>query len=115
MSDPRLLRPDWDAGRAAPRRRTRLLVLLALPLAAWYFVWLLQPERVGEPALYGLLVAAELFNLCQATGFWWTITRARSAERSDGERSDGERSDRAGSGRAAAVDVLIPAYDEPVE
>jgi cellulose synthase (UDP-forming) len=110
MSDPRLLRPDWDAGRAAPRRRTRLFVLLALPLAAWYFVWLLQPERVGEPALYGLLVAAELFNLCQATGFWWTITRARSAERPDDVRSDG-----AGSGPAAVVDVLIPVYDEPVE
>jgi cellulose synthase/poly-beta-1,6-N-acetylglucosamine synthase-like glycosyltransferase len=104
MSDPRLQPPAWDAGRSAPRRRTRLLVLLALPLAAWYFVWLLQPERVGDPALYCILIAAELFNLCQAAGFWWTITRARAPEPPEEPGA-----------RRAAVDVLIPVYDEPVE
>jgi cellulose synthase (UDP-forming) len=115
MSDPRLLFPDWDAGRAAPRLRTMLLVLLAVPLAVWYFGWLLQPDRVGEPALYGLLVAAELFNLCQAAGFWWTITRASGfwskVTRPPGEEPAADL----GSGLAPEVDVLVPVYDEPIE
>jgi cellulose synthase (UDP-forming) len=101
--DPRLARPAWDAAEAPPRWRIRALVLLAIPLAAWYFGWLLQPERIGEPILYGLLVGAELFNLVQASGFWWTVTRA-PARLVPGRRR-----------RSAVVDVLIPVYDEPVE
>jgi len=101
--DPRLLAPAWDAGRAAPTRRLRLLVLLALPLMAWYFGWLLQPERVGHPLLFAMLVAAELFNLAQASGFWWTITRRPRAWR---RRPLSER---------VAVDVMVPVYDEPID
>jgi cellulose synthase (UDP-forming) len=105
MTDPRMVPPSWDAARGAPRKRVVLLVLLALPLAAWYFGWLLQPERVGQPALFGLLVAAELFNLCQAAGFWWTITRVRRPLPMLP----------AGEWIATDVDVLIPVYDEPLE
>lgn len=101
--DPRLLPPRWDPARAARRRPVVLLVALAIPLAAWYFGWLLQPDRVGHPLLFALLVAAELFNLCQAAGFWWTVRRARTPRRAPRLR---ER---------VAVDVLIPVYDEPVE
>jgi cellulose synthase (UDP-forming) len=102
--DPRLLEPDWDASRAASRQRLRLLILIAIPLAAWYFGWLLQPERIGHPLLYGMLAGAELFNLIQAVGFWWTISRNRSRP--------------AGGGKMPAktpVDVFVPVYDEPVE
>ncbi|MBS1883183.1 MAG: glycosyltransferase [Actinobacteria bacterium] len=100
--DPRLLPPAWSPAPAPPRR-VRLLALLMVPLALWYFGWLLQPGRVGVPALFALLVAAELFNLCQATGFWWTVTRR----------------DRAPAlalppgAKPPLVDVLIPTYDEP--
>ncbi|HEX4731072.1 MAG TPA: glycosyltransferase [Solirubrobacterales bacterium] len=103
-ADPRLLPPDWSASAAAPPRRLRLLVLLAIPLAVWYFGWLLQPGRVGVPALFGLLVAAELFNLLQAGGFWWTVTR-RGRRRPAAARRVGE---------PPLVDVLIPTYDEPL-
>jgi cellulose synthase (UDP-forming) len=103
-ADPRLLPPDWSASAAAPPRRLRLLVLLAIPLAVWYFGWLLQPGRVGVPALFGLLVAAELFNLLQAGGFWWTVTRRRR-QRPEAPRRVGE---------PPLVDVLIPTYDEPL-
>ena len=102
-ADPRLLPPRWDAGAAAPMRRVRLLVLIALPLAAWYFGWLLQPDRIGQPVLYAMLVGAELFNLAQASGFWWTVTRAPRAGR------------RRPLSRRVKVDVMIPVYDEPVD
>jgi len=103
--DPRLRPPTWDA--AAPRRRRRLVVRLALcalvPLALFYFAWLLAPERVGHPLLYALLVVAEVFNLAQAIGFWWTCA---------GERD--RRRPAVRSGSPPLVDVLIPVYDEPV-
>jgi cellulose synthase/poly-beta-1,6-N-acetylglucosamine synthase-like glycosyltransferase len=66
-----------------------------------YFTWLLQPVRIGEPALYVLLVGAEVFNLAQAVGFWWTCGGARS------RRPLGTHS-------TPRVDVFIPVYDEPV-
>ena len=103
--DPRLLEPLWDAGPVSGRRRlaVRTLLLLGLPLAVWYFGWLLQPERMGHPALFGLLVAAELFNLVQALGFWWTAASDRPVRPV------------APLGRAPEVDVLVPVYGEPVE
>jgi cellulose synthase (UDP-forming) len=104
--DPRLEPPRWDgrAGRHAALR-VRLLALVALPLTAWYFAWLLEPGRMGSPILYITLIAAEAFNLVQAVGFWWTASRqrARPALRM------------AGGGPPPAVDVLVPTYDEPVD
>ena len=68
----------------------------------WYFGWLLQPDRVGTPVLYGILIAAELFNLSQALGFWWTVSHERVREK----RAPTQR---------VAVDVFIPVYKEPPE
>ena len=73
-------------------------------LAGWYFVWLLRPARVGNPVLYGLLVAAEVFNLVQAVGFWWTCWHGR-------DRADAPPP-RTGH---AGVDVFIPVYNEPLD
>jgi cellulose synthase (UDP-forming) len=103
--DPRLLEPRWGAAPASGRRRLalRVLLLVGLPLAAWYFGWLLQPERIGHPVLFGLLVAAELFNLVQAVGFWWTAAADRPPRRA------------APLGRTPRVDVLVPVYGEPLE
>lgn len=103
--DPRHAAPTWDAG-GDPRsaRRLRLTLLLAAPLILWYFGWLLQPERIGNPALYAALITAEIFNLTQAVGFWWTTARQRV--RAPLALLPGGR---------AAVDVFIPTYDEPVE
>jgi cellulose synthase (UDP-forming) len=103
--DPRLREPRWSAARQSGGRRAavRVLFMLGLPLVAWYFGWLLQPERVGHPVLFGLLVVAEVFNLVQALGFWWTASSERR------RRWAGEL------GRTATVDVLVPVYGEPVE
>ncbi len=104
-ADPRLGAVRWSplATRGAVRR-VRVLVVLNVALAAWYFGWLLQPGRIGNPALYGLLVAAEVFNLVQAAGFWWTVRRDRARD-----------PELQWTGSPAAVDVLIPVYNEPVD
>jgi cellulose synthase (UDP-forming) len=78
----------------------RILILIGLPCAVWYFGWLLQPDRVGTPVLYGILITAELFNLSQALGFWWTVAHERVREK------------RAPT-QWLTVDVFIPVYKEP--
>ncbi|CAA9209274.1 MAG: Cellulose synthase (UDP-forming), partial [uncultured Actinomycetospora sp.] len=102
--DVRLREPHWTpvVPGASVRRRVRVMALVGVPLVLWYLSWLLSPERVGHPVLYGLLVAAEALNVLQAVGLWWTAAneRVRPAKPPT---------------RPASVDVLIPRYDEPVE
>jgi cellulose synthase (UDP-forming) len=81
------------------------VIAAGLPLLALYFGWLLQPERIGHPVLYGILVAAELFNAGQAIGFWWTCARDRARPRLAGVDRRVE----------VDVDVFVPVYNEPVE
>src|SRR4051794_23964626 len=106
MTDVRLLAPDWDARAGSGTAwRLRLLLVVAVPLAALYATWLLQPERIGNPVLFALLVLAEAFNLVQALGFWWTTARQRCRPPLR----------LAGGGPPPEVDVFVPVYDEPVE
>lgn len=95
----------WSpAGRWQDTRRKMMLLLpLNVAFSIWYFSWLLQPGRVGSPVLFGLLLAAEVFNLAQAAGFWWTASRARGEVILPPAPA------------TEAVDVLIPVYSEPVE
>ena len=104
IDDPRLGPVQWRADDV-PRSRftTHLLLLLAIAVSAWYFGWLLQPSRVGTPWLFGLLVAAECFNLVQACGFWWTASR------------DAPRRPQQPLTTTRDVDVLIPVYGEAVD
>jgi cellulose synthase (UDP-forming) len=103
-NDPRLREPTWSA--AAPGRAARARILLVgvggALAAVIYLGWLLRPERIGNPVLFPLLVVAELFNVVQALGFWWTCARS------------GNRPHRPHVGRPH-VDVLIPVYGEPVD
>ncbi|HEU4657132.1 MAG TPA: glycosyltransferase [Capillimicrobium sp.] len=104
-TDPRTTPPTWDAqGSRGLTWKVRMLALVALPLGAFYLTWLAQPERIGHPVLFALLLAAELFNFVQAAGFWWTCSRQRC-------RTPLRL---AGGGAPPEVDVLIPVYDEPV-
>jgi cellulose synthase (UDP-forming) len=102
--DVRLRRLTWQPvpTTVSVRTRVRITSLLGLPLAVWYFGWLLNPDRVGTPYLYAVLIAAELFNLTQALGFWWTCANERVREK----RGPSER---------VAVDVFIPVYKEPTD
>ncbi|MFG2042825.1 glycosyltransferase family 2 protein [Dactylosporangium sp. NPDC048998] len=89
----------------------RLLVMLSLAASVWYFGWLLQPGRVGDPVLYWVLVLAETFNLVQALGFWWTCAHNRTSPRPKMRRTAPKMRRTAN----VNVDVLIPVYNEPVE
>jgi cellulose synthase (UDP-forming) len=102
--DVRLRRLTWQPvpTTVSVRTRVRIMALLGLPLAVWYFSWLLNPERIGTPYLFGLLIAAEIFNLVQALGFWWTCANERVRE----PRAPSER---------VAVDVFVPVYKEPTD
>jgi cellulose synthase (UDP-forming) len=102
--DIRLRRPTWNPlPRGLPVRvRVRLAAVIGLPLVLFYLVWLLNPSRIGQPELYALLVFAELLNVVQAIGFWWTCAFERIREPK-------------APTRPVACDVLIPRYDEPSE
>jgi cellulose synthase (UDP-forming) len=104
-TDPRLREPTWSAATPGRRHRlrVRLLTAVAAPMALFYFAWLLVPDRVGHPVLYAALVIAELFNLVQAAGFWWTCARERS-RRPSSVRDLPEPPE---------VDVFVPVYGEP--
>ena len=104
ITDTRMRRPDWSAaGPAGARRRwIRFLLVATVPLALFYFAWLLQPQHIGQPVLYALLLAAEMFNAAQALGFWWTCARERPWRRTLWDAPP------------PAVDVFVPVYDEPV-
>ena len=101
-TDPRLGRVNWPIPPVdSARRRAFFMALVCIPLAVWYLSWLLQGQRIGNPVLFGLLIAAEAFNLVQAIGFWWTCSR---------QRQRGGREPLT----PAAVDVMIPVYDEAI-
>jgi cellulose synthase (UDP-forming) len=102
--DVRLRRVTWQPVPTgiSIRRRVRLLLIPGIPFAIWYFGWLLNPHRVGTPYLYGILIAAELFNFAQALGFWWTTANKRVREKKP-------------PSQWTAVDVFIPVYKEPPE
>ncbi|HEX4903613.1 MAG TPA: cellulose synthase catalytic subunit [Acidimicrobiales bacterium] len=83
-----------------------LFPVLGTVSAGAYLWWLVQPSRIGHPALYALLLVVELFNITQAIAFWVTTARGRLRRRRPaplGWLSEPE------------VDVFVPVYDEPVE
>jgi cellulose synthase (UDP-forming) len=103
VSDPRLGPIRWPMpDERGARRRALVMALICSVLAVWYLSWLLGGAHVGNPVLFGLLIAAEGFNLMQAVGFWWTCSQQRM------------RPGRAPTG-GEAVDVMIPTYDEPLD
>ena len=102
--DVRLRRPSWQPvpSGISVRVRIRFLAALGLPLGVWYYTWLFNPTHVGTPVMYAFLIVAEVMNLIQAFGFWWTCGNERARE----PRGPSQR---------VAVDVFIPVYKEPAE
>jgi len=58
-------------------RNCRLFAVISTITALFYLKWLLFDAVPQNVPLYWLLVAAELFNITQAAGFWFTISRQR--------------------------------------
>jgi cellulose synthase (UDP-forming) len=93
-----------DEGWKAIDRRLRILIPIGVIISVSYVLWLLLPERVGNPYVYGILIAAQLFNFIQGMGFMWTIWPRR----------------RRGVpppwlGTPPDVDIFIPVYNEPLD
>jgi cellulose synthase (UDP-forming) len=91
--------------RAAYLRTCRILSAISALTAVLYLKWLFfdaRPENIG---LLILLIVAEVFNIVQAAGFWWTISTQRWTEprRIDFARTH-ER-----------VDIFITVYGEPID
>ncbi len=67
--------PSWR--RRAYLRSCRVLAVLSAAAAIFYLRWLLFAAKPENHILYGFLVAAEVFNIAQSTGFWITISKQR--------------------------------------
>src|SRR3954462_9798331 len=102
-ADPRLGPIHWPLpDQRQARRRALIMALICVVLAVWYLSWLLGGAHVGNPVLFGLLIAAESFNLVQAVGFWWTCSHQRMRE---GRPPGGTK----------AVHALTPVSADPVD
>ncbi len=91
--------------RAAYLRNCRILSLASTVLAALYLKWLLFDARPENHALYLLLVFAELFNVAQAAGFWYTISMQRWSEPRTPDFSQTNET----------VDVFVTVLGEPAD
>ncbi|MGD0391228.1 MAG: glycosyltransferase [Acidimicrobiales bacterium] len=85
-------------------RRLRVLIPIGTTISVAYLLWLLLPERVGNPYLYWALIGAQIFNFIQGMGFMWTIWPRRRRP-----------TDPALVGPPPDVDIFIPVYNEPLD
>jgi cellulose synthase (UDP-forming) len=85
-------------------RRLRILLPIGVMFSVGYLLWLLVPQRVGNPYLFGALVTAQIFNFFQGIGFMWTVWPRRRRPPFP-----------ALVGPPPDVDVFIPVYNEPLD
>ena len=104
--DVRLRKVTWQPVPRADRAcatRVRIMALLGLPFAVWYFGWLLNPDRIGDPYLYG------------------HPDRGRALQPHPGASASGGRARTSACAKPKApsewlaVDVFVPVYKEPVD
>lgn len=86
-------------------RACRLLSIASTIAALVYLKWLLLDAEPDNLALYYLLVGAELFNIVQAAGFWYTISTQKWTSPPPMDFSV----------TTETVDVFITVYGEPYE
>jgi cellulose synthase (UDP-forming) len=92
--------------RRAYLRNCRILAVVATIFAALYLKWLLFDTHPVSRPLYVILVAAEVFNIVQAAGFWYTISRQKWSEPPAASAT----------GRnLASVDVFVTVCGEPFD
>jgi cellulose synthase (UDP-forming) len=91
--------------RARYLRTCRWLALLCAATAGFYLWWLVFDARAANPYLFGVLMAAEGFNLIQAAGFWYTIATQRWTDPPDADFT----------ALPGGVDVFITVCGEPAD
>lgn len=80
---------------------TRFLVLLSVIATGAYVGWWVTPGHMGNPVLFWLLAAAELFTVSHMTGVWQAVWSQRIDLPPPGTRE-------------FTVDVFIATYGEPL-
>ncbi len=85
-------------------RRLRIFLPIGMTLSVGYLLWLLVPERVGNPYLFGALITAQIFNFFQGIGFMWTVWPRQRRPAFP-----------ALVGPLPDVDVFIPVYNEALD
>ncbi len=95
---------------ARSRRPSYLVICRALSVlsgiaAIVYLKWLLFDARPDNYILYGMLVAAELFNVAQASGYWHTIITQQWVEPPTPNFSKTMES----------VDIYVTVFGEPAD
>ena len=91
--------------RAAYLAMCRMLSVLCILTAAFYLKWLFFDALPDNRFLFWMLVGAEVFNIVQAAGFWYTISTQRWTDPAPVDFSS----------TAETVDVFITVYGEPVD
>lgn len=86
-------------------RTCRILAGLSALSALVYMKWLYFDSRPDNMVLFGLLMAAETFNIVQAAGFWYTISMQKWVEPAVADFS----------ATGETVDIFITVCGEPEE
>ncbi len=84
---------------------SRSLLLVNILVAAVYFSWWLAPGKIGNPYLFGLLFAGEVYHLLMALSFWYTVWPQKKRHPDFVTASS----------FYPTVDVFIPVAGEPLE
>jgi len=96
---------DIARSRARYLRNCRILIVACMLAAAFYLQWLLSAARPENAVLFGLLLAAELFNVTQAAGFWYTAWMQRWTDPPDADFASSTET----------VDVFVTVCGEPAD
>jgi cellulose synthase (UDP-forming) len=91
--------------RRAYANVTRTLVVLSAITGVVYLKWLLFDAVPDNRVLFAMLLTAELFNIVQAAGFWYTIWKQRWTEPPAADFSASTES----------VDIFVTVCGEPID
>ncbi len=94
------------------QRSTRLAILVALVVTAFYQLFLLDPSHRGNTALWIAMITAELLTAAAAVGTWWTIL-AHDDRPESADVAVWRNRLRAGD-TPPTIDVFVTACGEPV-
>jgi cellulose synthase (UDP-forming) len=101
---PRTVSATTPRTGVASQRAMRGLVAVGVVSVGWWLIWLADFSHAGNPPLYALLMAAQLFSVIQVLGYWHCMWHRRPPRPRPASNPDGWE-----------VDVLITTYNEPYE
>lgn len=86
-------------------RNLRVLIILNFLAAVFYLGWILDPMKIDFLPLYVAFIAAEAFNIWQASGYWMTVWGQKWPNLPERAEEDLKKT----------VDIYITVCNEPEE